>query len=405
MELDKRIYIIGAGISGLITALVLEKKGYSPTIIEASKSVGGRVKTDVVNGYNLDHGFQVLLEAYPMANKYLDYSSLDLQKLIPGAVIFKKNSKMLIGDPLRDFSLFFPTLFAKVGSFKDKLAIFKLNLELKKKSIDAIFDSEQISTKDYLISKGFSDKIIQEFFKPFFTGIFLETELETSSVMFQFIYKMFGDGLAVIPKKGIQDIPNQLKAQLKNTIFRFDTKVKSVEENAINLEDNSVIKSDITVIATDASKLLPIDKAVNWKSCDNLYFEVEKNTLIKPIIGLIADNSALINNIYFIQSPKNTNVISVTIVKSHQLDLDALISKVEDELLQFCDIKITQFLKHYKINKALPRIKNVTNTIDVNQIKYSNTIYLAGDTVLNGSLNAAMSSGELVAELIDKDHN
>jgi len=70
---EAKIYIIGAGVSGLIAARVLEDNGFSPTILEASERVGGRVKTDIVDGYQLDHGFQVLLTAYPAAKKYLDF--------------------------------------------------------------------------------------------------------------------------------------------------------------------------------------------------------------------------------------------------------------------------------------------------------------------------------------------
>ena len=85
---DTKIYIIGGGVSGLIAAKVLEDNGFYPTIIEASERVGGRVKTDIVDGYQLDHGFQVLLTSYPAANKYLDFEMLDLQFLLPGATIF-----------------------------------------------------------------------------------------------------------------------------------------------------------------------------------------------------------------------------------------------------------------------------------------------------------------------------
>ena len=78
-----KIHIIGAGISGLIAAQILENHGYHPKIIEASSTVGGRVKSDVLKDYTLDHGFQVLLTSYPVAKKYLDYDALDLQKLLP----------------------------------------------------------------------------------------------------------------------------------------------------------------------------------------------------------------------------------------------------------------------------------------------------------------------------------
>jgi protoporphyrinogen oxidase len=405
MNVNKKITIIGAGISGLIAAIELEKSGFNPIVIEASDRVGGRVKTDVVDGFQLDHGFQVLLEAYPKANKYLNYEALELQKLLPGAVIYKNGKTTLIGDPLRDFSLFVPTLLADVGSIKDKFAIFKLNLELKNKSLEAIFDAEQLSTLQYLKDKGFSDRIIENFFKPFFTGIFLEKELGTSSAMFEFTYKMFGKGLAVIPKEGIQAIPNQLKSQLTTTAFRFNTRVKTVEEGCIVLDDGSVITSDIIIIATDASKILGLEKSIAWKACDTLYFEVEKNTLKKPIIGLLADNDALINNIFYTTSIANKNtskaeVLSVTIVKNHNLDQTDLINKVETELKSNCGIITKRFIKRYTIKKALPDLEHVSyNGFDA-KFKFSDTIYLAGDTQLNGSLNAAMTSGEAVAKLI-----
>jgi protoporphyrinogen oxidase len=405
MNTNKKITIIGAGISGLITAIELEKLGFNQTIIEASDRVGGRVKTDVVDGLQLDHGFQVLLEAYPQAKKYLNYKTLELQKLIPGAVIYKNGKSTLIGDPLRDFSLLLPTLVADVGSIKDKLSIFKLNLAMKNKSLVAIFDSEQVSTVQYLKAKGFSDRIIQNFFKPFFSGIFLETDLRTSSAMFEFTYKMFGEGLAVIPKEGIQAIPNQLKSQLTKTVFKFNTKVKTVEEGRIVLEDDSVITSDIIIIAADASKILGLAKPIAWKACDNLYFEVEQNILKKPIIGLVADPEALINNIFYTTSITNNNtskaqVLSVTIVKNHNLDEADLINQVETELKSNCGIITKRFIKRYTIKKALPDLEHVDYSGNDAKFKFSDSIYLAGDTQLNGSLNAAMTSGEIVAKLI-----
>lgn len=407
MDINTKITIIGAGISGLITAIELEKFGFHPTIIEASDRVGGRVKTDIVDGFQLDHGFQVLLEAYPKARKYLSYKTLELQKLVPGAVIYKNGKTTLIGDPLRDFSLLVPTLLADVGSIKDKLAIFKLNLELKNKSIEAIFDAEQVTTLQYLRNKGFSERIIQNFFKPFFSGIFLETELRTSSAMFEFTYKMFGEGLAVIPKDGIQAIPNQLQAQLTKTICKFNTKVKIVEEKRIILTDGSVITSDIIIIATDPSKLVDLEKPIIWKSCDNLYFEVEQNTLKRPIIGLLADPDALINNIFYTTSIANNNkskaeVLSVTIVKNHHLDEADLINKVKTELENNCGIITKRFIRRYTIKKALPDLEQVDYNGHIDKLKFSDSIYLAGDTQINGSLNAAMTSGELVAKLISE---
>ena len=86
----------------------------------------------------------MLLSAYPAAQKYLDYRALDLQRFLPGAAIFKNGRQKIIGDPLRDMSLLFPTLFAGIGTFSDKVKILKLNKSLKEKTLAEIFSKKTI---------------------------------------------------------------------------------------------------------------------------------------------------------------------------------------------------------------------------------------------------------------------
>lgn len=399
-----KINIIGAGISGLIAAQVLENNGYHPTILEASDSVGGRVKSEISKGHLIDLGFQVLLTSYPAAKKYLNYNSLELQQFLPGAAIFKDGKSQIIGDPLRNFSLLIPTFFSSIGNFSDKTKILKLNTILKKKTIAEIFSSNETSTLKYLENFGFSKEIISDFFKPFFSGIFLEPDLATSSRMFEFVYKMFGDGFAAVPKNGIQEIPNQLKAKLKNTTFKFNTLVKEVKDQEIILENGDKLESNICIIATDASELVSNLKnpKTNWKSCDTLYFETNERVIKKPLIGLIADKNALINNIFYhtsLSSSKNINkeLLSVTVVKNHSLnDLD-LILKVTEDLKILCGIDVKKFIKHYKIKKALPSLTNLKHENSSSETRVKPSLFLAGDHLLNGSLNAAMISGEKAA--------
>lgn len=399
-----KINIIGAGVSGLIAAQILENYGYHPTIIEAADKVGGRVKSDSYKGYTLDHGFQVLLTSYPAAKKYLDYKALELQEFLPGATIFKNGNQQTIGDPLRKLTLLFPTLFSSIGNFSDKLKVLKLNTILKKKEVSAIFKENEKTTLQYLQDFGFSTEIIANFFKPFFSGIFLESNLDTSSRMFEFVYKMFGDGLAVLPKKGIQAISNQLKSKLNNTTFLFNTAVQEVKNNTILLKDNSEIKSHITIIATEASSLISNlkNQETEWKSCDTLYFESEKRAIQKPIIGLIADENSLVNNIFYHTSvdtadKSDKELLSVTIVNNHQLNENQLIDKVKQELKEYCKIEGLHFLKRYQIKKALPKLTNLQYEISSTETKLKSTIFLAGDQLLNGSLNAAMIAGERAA--------
>jgi protoporphyrinogen oxidase len=399
-----KIHIIGAGVSGLIAAKVLENNGYSPTIIEASKTVGGRVKSDTVQGYQLDHGFQVLLTSYPAAKKYLDLKGLALQELLPGATIFKNEKSQTIGDPLRNLSLLLPTLLASIGNFADKLKILKLNRHLKKKSISAIFKTPETTTLTYLQKLGFSKAMLQDFFKPFFSGIFLEPNLDTSSRMFEFVYKMFGNGFAALPKAGMQAISNQLKDGLKNTTIVLNSPVKEVKNKTVILQDGSEIESHFTIIATEASHLVANlkNQETAWKSCDTLYFETSKRTLQRPIIGLIADENALINNLFYPTSVATETkgakeLLSVTIVKDHNLTAEKLIEKVVEELHVFCGISNPKFIKHYQIKKGLPKLSNLQYELSSTETKLTSSIFLAGDQLLNGSLNAAMIAGERAA--------
>jgi protoporphyrinogen oxidase len=401
---EYKIHIIGAGISGLIAARVLEDSGFNPVVIEATDRAGGRVKTDILNGFQLDHGFQVLLTSYPAAQKYLDFEALDLQLFLPGASIFKGKKQKIIGDPLRDLSLLFPTLLSGIGSLSDKLRILKLNNYLKKKSLSAIFSDPEQSTFSYLKAYGFSTKIISEFFKPFFSGIFLETQLETSSRMFEFIYKMFGEGDASIPKAGIEAIPKQLLQNLKHTTFEYTTKVASIKDGEVVLENGTKLESHFTIVATEASSLISNlrNQATQWRSCDNLYFETDKRVIQDKLIGLIAAEGTLINNIFYptslqTASESSKELLSVTVIDNQNLSKEMLIEEVKKELSEHCGINSCQFIKQYTIPMALPQLENLKYEMLASETRLTTSVFLAGDTQLNGSLNAAMISGERAA--------
>ena len=403
-----KVYIVGAGIGGLIAAINLEQFGYAPVILEASERVGGRVKTDLVNGYQLDHGFQVLLEAYPLAKKYLDYSALNLQALSAGAEVFSKGQGQKFGDPLRESSYLLPTLFSSMGSLGDKWKVYELRNRLKNKRIEQIFAEKETTTYSYLLAHGFSEAIISNFFRPFFGGIFLEPHLKTSSRMFEFVYKMFGEGKAIIPNAGMEAIPKQLAGQLNTTNVRFSSPVAKVTNEKIYLQNDEELPYDFVIIATDPSDiLLNYHSSLTWTSCDNLYFTAEARQIEGPTIGLNANPNGLVNNIFYPTSIETAQkgekeLLSVTIVKQHDYPKEELVAEVERELADDFNISGLTFLRQYKIERALPVLSDLQYERDPSENLITERMAVAGDFNLNGSLNAAMDSGEKAARIADR---
>lgn len=401
--------IIGAGISGLVAAIELEKAGYAPTILEASNTVGGRVKTTDYDGIPLDHGFQVLLTDYPEAQAYLDYKELDLLRFSPGSVIYKQGKAQRIGDPQRDFSFALSTLLADVGTLRDKILILRLSRKLKTKSLEHIFSEAEKSTLQYLKDVGFSSKIIENFFQPFFAGIFLEDRLDTSSRMFEFVYKMFSTGNASIPSNGIETIPKQLASKLLKTTIRLNTPVERIENLNIILKNGEILNADSILIATDPSAVISNYQkpAVEWKSCYNFYFKTETPRLKETIIGLLPGANTLVNNFHFLNdvfgSKPNHNILSVTVVNSQGISQDEMVSNVRKELQELCNIKADELIASFHIKKALPNICDLVYEPTLEEVRLTKGIYTCGDHLANGSLNAAMASGRVAARKIAAD--
>lgn len=404
---EKSVYIIGAGISGLVAAIELEKAGYFPVILEASDGIGGRVKTVEAYGYLLDQGFQVLLTAYPELDRYLDLGKLNLKKFKPGAIIFEGGEdSFAVYDPIRNPLKLFSMAFSKVGTAWDKYKMYSLTKALKEKRIEEIFDSPQQSTLAYLKNYGFSERIIHNFFKPFFRGIFLEEKLSTSSAMFEFVFKMFGEGYAAVPEKGMGQISQQLYAQLEHTQVRFQTKVSSIEKNTIHLASGNQLTADQVIIATAPNEIIG-KEILDYHKVTNLYFTLQQSFIGKPMIGLVPNEDYMINNLVFMTdvskrySSDGRALLSVSITKDIE-GVESIENQVATELEELTGINANHFehIKTFAIDKALPILSEVKNTLPLQHVKLYDNVYLAGDHLLNGSINAAMTSGRLAAKTL-----
>lgn len=389
-----KIVIVGAGVSGLICALELERKGYAPVLIDELSEVGGRLQTVIHQGTYLDKGFQVLLTAYPMVQQYLDLEALSLSYFRPGALIVDQGAAYLWGDPLRDSSFLKAVIQFPLATWSDKWKVFQLSRKLKRQSIETIFSKQGSTTLDYLKDLGFSDQIINAFFKPFFAGIFLEKDLATSSNMFEFVFKMFGEGYAAIPSEGIQAIPLQLKSKLNNTTFLLNTKAESIAGNTLKLKDGNTIAFDRLVLAGTGHL---VNQGIStWRSCWNLYFKTDQTYLADDIIGLQTDSDGLINNFSFLFNELGEPIISVTVIGESDQAASSITVAVELELWTSLGINAVECIQVFQINQALPIIDNPIAPEQVSSNRPD--IFICGDLYSNASLNAAMESGKQVAD-------
>src|SRR5450631_1357053 len=212
----KQIAIIGAGLAGLQCARLLQQGGQNVVLLEASDAPGGRIRTDNVDGFLLDRAFQVLLTAYPEARRALDYEGLHLRRFLPGALVWHGGRFHRFADPFREPVAAMNLLFDPIISVMDKVHVARLRSDVCRLKNEKCFEQPESTSIAFLKSYGFSEKIIQRFFVPFFGGVFLENDLVTSSRYFEFLFKMFSAGSVCIPSRGIEEIPRQLAASLSS---------------------------------------------------------------------------------------------------------------------------------------------------------------------------------------------
>jgi len=407
---DFDVIIVGAGIAGLVAAQQCEKAGLKTILIEADNHVGGRIQNEIVEGFNLEKGFQVLIDSYEKAQELLDYDLLDLKKFDAGAVVYDQRGSFIISDPLRNFSSLPFTALSRVGTLTDKFKILRLSTELKGTPLDQLFEGKNETTLSYLQKYGFSEQIIENFFRPFFGGIFLERQLSTSAAMFRFVFRNFALGSACIPSKGMMQIAHQLKDKLSNTKVLVKTKVKTIDHQPfVVLEDGQILHSKKLILACNPRPLLKqLDHQLAWKKTTTFYFQGSSSLpSMRKKIGLDARKNSTINNFARHDevvpecAPKGKSLWSVTSRKdadaeSIKRDLAALLDMKSDEL---------QFLKNYEITHALPAVEQPKLSIPAEQTQVTDHIHLAGDYLTNSSIDGAMRAGEAAGRAISETIN
>ena len=410
MEQGLDAVIVGGGLAGLVCARKLAEANKSFQLFEASDRVGGRVRTDVVNGFRMDRGFQVFLTAYPEAKVALDYDRLQLKPFEPGALIRINGGFQRLSDPWRRPQHLFATAMSSAATLTDKLKIASFRSHTTTGDLPGLYQRREQSTIELLRERGFSDTIVERFFRPFLGGVFLDRQLETSSRLCEFVFRMFSSGQAAVPRDGMEEIPKQLAQGLPEGSVRVDCPVHDVSEGVVTLASGESIGAKQVVIATNAPasrKLLGDSFPADGRRVHCLYFSADAAPINEPILILNGDGTGRINNLCFPSqvsssyAPDGKTLVSVTVL-DNSVPIEQIQSDVECQLVDWFGKVAMNWthLKSYTIDYALP----VQSPPGLDPVEKPNKvrqgIYICGDHCDTASINGAMASGRRAAESI-----
>ncbi|MFM1789768.1 MAG: hypothetical protein RLZZ526_95 [Actinomycetota bacterium] len=399
------VVIVGAGLAGLVAARTLGLNGIDNVILEASDGVGGRVRSDVIDGFVLDRGFQVLLTGYPEIHRHLDIAALDLHAFEPGALVWREGKGTVVGDPFRRPKTLVSTATASIGSVTDKARIALLRAKLLRADPKALLRGDDIPTATALRGMGFSSKMIDRFFRPLVGGIQLDPSLSTSRRMFDVIFRTLADGDSAVPAGGMGRITEQLASNLTRTSIHLDTPVVSVEPGRVVVSGGRSISAGHVIVATEgpvASRLLGLPQ-VESRSAGCVYFAAD----VAPVEGayVILDghghgpvyNVAVMSHVSPAYAPAGKHLIAAALPGTIEGDLE---SAARRQLRSWWGPQVDNWrhLRTYRIEHGQP--DQTPPFHPKKNVSLGNGIFVCGDHRDTGSIQGAMFSGRRCAEAV-----
>ncbi len=396
---EKKIAIVGAGLSGLCAARELLRTGHSDfTIYEASDRPGGRVKTIEHQGYRLDLGFQVCLSAYPAFRHIIPRDTLAPKHFGCGALVEEADGYLnCLAHPLKHPKLIGNALDSSL-TWEDRFHLVELTADCLVKTDAQLLTEIGYSSYEYLTGFGFSEDIIDRFFRPFFGGVFLDSDLDTDASLLRYYLKMFAKGGAFVPAGGIENLPRQLAKDIPKEKFHFGHTVESLD----------TLDADHIILATDPTTTAQLlgGTPPAMRHTRVLYFTSDQPVYDgKWIVLPSAGRSQVIQ--HFVQStnvdpslaPDGKHLLSATVLNAGDHDEEALFTAARADISRLYPEAEKQLtaLKQITIPQALP--KQIAGWRD-SLPPPPEHITIVGDLTGNASLQHAMASGTSAARSI-----
>jgi phytoene dehydrogenase-like protein len=368
------------------------------------------VRTDLVAGFRLDRGFQVLLTAYPETRRILDYDALDLRPFLPGALVRRGGRFHELSDPWRRPSRFLPTLLSDVGTLGDRLRMARYRARVRSGPLSALLRRPETTALQRLRDEGFSESLIDAFFRPFLGGVLLDRGLAASSRMLDFVFRMMAQGDVALPAAGMGAIPEQIARRLPEGTVRLRSRVASVTPREVHLASGETIRARAVVVATEgpeAARLTGQLPAPASRSATTLYFAAERAPVVEPILILDGDGRGPVNSLCLpgqvthSYAPPGAVLVSASVVDDEGAS-ESLEPRVRSQLTEWFGGEVAewQLLRSYRIPHAQPdQTPPALDPIE-RPVELSGGLFVCGDHRDTASLHGALVSGRRAADAV-----
>ena len=379
------VLIVGAGLAGLSAALSLQAAGKDVLVVESSDRAGGRVASDLIDGFICDRGFQLINARYPALQELDVIKELDFIQAPRVIEVSLGEKRHPIGDPRQAP---WTALNGETGSISEKFALLRF-IAGKAKPGQSIAEALRNTGTCY-------DRVL----RPFLQGVFLTDPENVDAVYGRTIVKSFVNGQPGVPRKGVGELPKALAKRVENIVY--NAQVERIEKKSVKT-NNGTYTADKILIATDATtatQLLGLTEVPRMAGCITWYHSTTNNpsgngrlTIDGQKRGPVI-NTVVMSDISAAYAPTGQHLVSTT------TDLSATESDVRRHLALMWQVSTHdwEFIAKYEIPAALP-IQSVGRSLS-QSIKISEHHYVAGDHRTVPSQQGALFSGRLAAQLI-----
>lgn len=416
-DLPERIEIavIGGGLSGLICARALARRGRDVHLFEAEAEIGGRMRTERHReGFLLDRGFHVAVTGYPAFSREIDVAALDLRPFEPGCIVARRGRLHPLSDPGRGGSLREAVGFP-LASLGDKRRLRSLRNRLRRESEEAIRRRPDRPAVDHLRGLGFSGAVIESFFVPFFRGVFLDPDLGISSHLFESVFKAFDAGEVGIPAAGIGAIPMQVAAGIPSAAIHTSCRVEALLGTGGAVEGIRIgereVRTDATVLAVDPAAAaeisgLPLPE-YRHRGLTVCYFTAdrpptdEKRLLVVADRGAWTSHFAVLSNVAPSLAPAGRHLLMGAILGTHDIHDGDISEKIRHEM-SYCFPRALTHTWRWLRTVKLPRAQWALPPGFDSRLPQARTdrpgLFLAGDLTREPSAEGAIRAGLDAAE-------